>query len=108
MRGLRLLVLCALAASAVCAAEKPEKESAEDVKRRIRLKTSRQLKEILRELDISVPSGISKEELRSLVFKKKGVRAHRALASDSQAPHWSCPYFLALTWADCPCLRPQR
>lgn len=59
---LALLALLAATTSAISSSEESE--------RALRLKTSRQLKEILDDLDIAYPSGSSKEKLREIAMRE--------------------------------------
>ena len=70
-----VVVLLALCGPAVCdtAAETAAKEKA------IRLKTTRQLKEILTELKIKVPKDAGKEALRSLALKHDAITKYEEL-----------------------------
>ena len=61
-----MLVLALAAVSAVHANDEAKRKA-------IRMKTSRQLKEIMKELDIAHPSSISKDDIRELAYTEDAV-----------------------------------
>ena len=60
--------------------------SEEDTKRQIRLKTTRQLKEILSELKIDFPANAGKDELRDVAFANDALKKYEMLPGKQRTP----------------------
>jgi len=72
MRTAMTLVVAMLAAAAASAAADA------DTAKAVRMKTARQLKEILADLDIDVPAGADKEALRALAMEHDAITKYEA------------------------------
>jgi len=78
---IRCLLVCgALLASPAAAADAAAKEKA------VRMKTSRQLKEILTELKIKFPKDADKEDLREIAIEKDALSKWEALHPEKKKP----------------------
>ena len=75
---LRLLVSCA-ALTATCALDA-------ELEKRVRLKTTRQLKEGLEELGVKVPSGVDKDALRALAAEYEEKYPPKKRTSETTKP----------------------